>query len=174
MKTIPSTIHSDYAECNIAIDVNSKYVFCDIAVPFEVNGGLSDLKLDSVTTLPDSGIYEHNGVQFGIFKVASDGELPFHEADELCNPELVLLNCDSYFKEDDPLDYCQIDSGCVAFIPAAFLPPGMEPINAGPVVNFSLFEEENYENSETPIYFNSKGIYVIDYFLVRDIYSWKR
>ena len=84
------------------------------------------------------------------------------------------MDCQEYFEGCDPLDYCRVDSGCIAFIPASMLPPGTESKNVGPVVDFARFDEEDYEDSKVSIYSSSKGIYVIDYFLARSLNSLKK
>ena len=175
MKSIPPIATSaEYIEFKMRIDTASTYVFCDIGVPFGQQGGLSDLGIESVHLLPDSGVYEHKGLQFGIFKTRfGDGIYPFHEADDMNDPELVLMQCDAYFEEDEPIDNCLVDSGSIAFIPASFIPTGSKPGGVGPVVNFSRFDNEDYDDSSVSIYCNEKGIYVVDYFLVRDLLSWK-
>ena len=175
MKSItPIANKSEFLEFKMRIDTASTYVFCDIRVPFGQQGGLSDLDIESVLSLPGSGVYEHKGLQFGIFKTRfGDGIYPFHEADELNDPELVLLKCDDYFEDDEPIDNCLIDSGSIALVPAAFLPIGATPGDIGPIVDFSRFDEEDYEDSSVSIYCNDRGIYVVDYFLIRDFRSWK-
>ena len=176
MKSIPPIATSaEYIEFKMRIDTASTYVFCDIGVLFGQQGGLSDLDIESVLLLPDSGVYEHNGLQFGIFKTRfGDGIYPFHGTDEWNNPELVLLKCDYYFEDDEPMDNCIVDSGSIAFVPASFLPIGSQPEDIGPDVDFSRFDEEDYEDSSVSIYCNDRGIYVIDCFLVRDLLSWKK
>ena len=176
MKSIPPiAISSEYIEFKMKINTLSTYVFCDVKVAFSQQCGLSDLGIKSVLSLPGSGVYEYNGLEFGIFKTQSgDGIYPFHEADDMNDPELVLLQCDSYFEDDEPIDNCLVDSGSIAFMPASLLAPGMKPGEVGPVVNFSRFDDEDYADSSVSVYCNEKGIYVIDYFLVRDLLSWKK
>jgi len=151
------------------INANEKYIFCDASVLLTHSDKPGTPQAADLLSLPESGIYKIEAAQIGIFKVAHDGEYPFYEADDLNNPELVLMDCKEYFEGCPPLDYCSVDSGCIAFIPVALLPPDTEPINIGPVVDFARFDEEDYENSSVSIYSSPVGIYVIDYFLAKDL-----
>ena len=174
MKAIPP-IKSNPAfnEYSVKIDVGAKYVFCDVSVFLRCSDKPGPPQASDILPLPDSGIYCHEGVQIGVFKVPHDGEYPFYEADELNDPDLVLVDFKEYFEGCEPLDYCRIDSACIAFIPVSLLPPGIEPMNVGPVVDFARFDEDDYEDSSVSLYTSSSGIYVIDYFLARDLSSFQ-
>ena len=174
MESIHPVRRSDqFAEFNMRIDAESTYTFCDSVVAFGDKGGLSDLGIETLISLPGTGLYQHNGLQFGVFKVQGDGAYPFHETNDINDPELVLLKCDTYFEGDEPMDNCIIDSGCIVFVPPSFLPEGSIPEEIGPVVDFSIFDEEDYEDSSVSLYCNDRGIYILDCFLVRNLRLWK-
>ena len=174
MKSIPSqNSNAGFTVFEMKIDTESTYTFCDVGLPFKEGGALHDLGIESILSLPNTGIYEHKGLQFGIFKVPHDGVYPIYESDDMNDPDLILMECDEYFEDDDPVGHCLVDSACIALIPPSFLPDGLEPAKAGPAVDFARFDEEDYEDSSVSIYCNNRGIYIIDRFLVRDFRLWK-
>ena len=171
MKSIqPTKIFSEYKEHAMKVDPSGRYLFCDIGIAFDKNGGLGDLSPEACL---QDGVFEHNGIYFALVGTThGDGVYPFYEADDLHHPELVLLDCKSYFANEEPLDQLFINSGRIALIQDAILSPSFDPLDVGPRVNLARFDEEDYEDSELTIYENDKAIYLIDYLLVRDFRYW--
>ncbi len=171
MKLIePTKACSDYTEHSMKINHSGRYLFCDIGIAFDKNGGLGDFSPESCLM---DGVFEHNGIYFALFGTThGDGVYPFYEADACHDPDSVLLDCKSYFADEEPLDQLFIDSGRIALIQDSVLSPSFDPLDVGPRVDLTRFEEGCYENSELTIYESNKAIYLIDYLLVRDFRYW--
>ena len=171
MKLIePTKACSGYTEHAMKIDPSGRYLLCDIGIAFNKDGGLGDLSPEACL---QDGVFEHNGIYFALFGTThGDGVYPFYEADACHDPDSVLLDCKSYFADEEPLDQLFIDSGRIALIQDTVLSPSFDPLDVGPRVNLARFDEEDYEDSQLTIYESNKAIYLIDYLLVRDFRYW--